>query len=126
MAKEYGVYKCEQCGNIVEVIHAKVGTLVCCDQNMTLLEEKTADTSLEKHVPFLEELENGYRVSVGEKVKHPMTQEHYIEFIEIIAGKNVYRKDLKPGDEPIVIFEMEKCEKVLVREYCNIHGLWSK
>jgi superoxide reductase len=89
-----------------------------------ILEEKTADSSQEKHVPFIKETENGYLVKVGETVDHPMADAHYIQFIELVAGDRVYRKYLNPGDKPEAEFTLEKTEGVYAREYCNLHGLW--
>lgn len=123
--KKNDLFKCSLCGNIVELAHVGGGTLVCCGKNMDLLEEKTADTSTEKHVPFIEKVENGYKVRVGENAKHPMTAEHYIEFIQLITENEVYTKYLKPGEEAEAFFET-KAENVVAREYCNIHGLWKK
>lgn len=124
MAKKLGIFKCEMCGNIVEVFHEGAGELVCCGQPMIYLEEKTADSSTEKHVPFIEEIENGYKVKVGENAAHPMTEEHYIEWIELIVGNKVYRQNLNPGEAPEAVFFVEKGDKVIAREYCNIHGHW--
>ena len=116
------IYKCNICGNIVEVLHPGTGTLVCCGQPMELLKEKTEDVGQEKHVPVIEKTETGIKVKVG-SVPHPMEENHYIEWIEIIADGSVYRKFLKPGDNPEAEFEI-KAEKIEAREYCNIHGLW--
>jgi len=116
------IYKCNICGNIVEVLHAGVGQLVCCGQPMELLTEKIADVGLEKHVPVIEKTAKGTKVKVG-SVPHPMEQKHYIEWIEIIVDGRAYRKFLKPDDKPEAEFEITT-EKVRAREYCNIHGLW--
>ena len=116
------VYRCNICGNIVEVLHTGVGTLVCCGQPMELLVEKTGDVGLEKHVPVIEKTETGYLVKVG-SIPHPMEENHYIEWIELIADGKYCRKILKPGEKPEAFFEV-KAEKVSAREYCNIHGLW--
>ena len=116
------IYKCNVCGNIVEVLHAGVGELVCCGQPMELLKEKTEEIGLEKHVPVLEKTEKGIKVKIG-SVPHPMEEKHYIEWVEIITDGGVYRKFLKPGDKPEAEFEI-KAEKIKAREYCNIHGLW--
>lgn len=116
------VYKCNICGNIVEVIHAGVGELVCCGQPMELLTEKMQDTGNEKHVPVLEKTTTGVKVKVG-SIPHPMEEKHYIEWIELHADGIVYRKFLKPTDKP----EAEFCVTAMhlsAREYCNIHGLW--
>lgn len=116
------IYKCNICGNIVEVIHPGMGQLVCCNEPMELLKENTVDASKEKHVPVIEKTHNGFKVKIG-SVPHPMTDEHYIEFIEILTDKKVYRKYLKPGDAPEAEFEV-KSNIISAREYCNLHGLW--
>jgi superoxide reductase len=116
------VYKCNICGNIVEVIHAGVGELVCCGQPMELLTEKTQDMGNEKHVPVIEKTAAGVKVKVG-SVPHPMEEKHYIEWIELHADDMVYRKFLKPMDKPEAEFCV-KAQRVSAREYCNIHGLW--
>ncbi len=120
------VYKCSICGNIVEVLTAGGGELVCCGQPMELLEAKTQDQGLEKHVPVIEEGENSILVKVGE-VPHPMEAEHWINWIEVITkdGKN-YRKFLNPGDQPQAEFCLKSDEIETVREFCNVHGLWKK
>jgi superoxide reductase len=116
------IYKCEICGNIVEVLHPGQGTLVCCGQPMKLIIENTVDAAREKHVPVIEKVANGYKVSVG-SVLHPMIDTHYIEWIELIADGRSYRQFLKPGDTPVAIFEVTAAQ-VSAREYCNLHGLW--
>ncbi|MFA5405824.1 MAG: desulfoferrodoxin [Candidatus Nanoarchaeia archaeon] len=116
------VYKCNVCGNIVEVIHKGVGELVCCGQPMELKQEKIKDVGAEKHVPVIEQTIDGYKIKVG-SVMHPMEEKHYIEWIELIADNIVYRKHLKPGDKPEATFCI-KATKVTARELCNIHGLW--
>ena len=122
MAERKQVYKCEVCGQIVEVLKGGVGQLVCCNVPMKLLEENTVDAALEKHVPVIEKTSEGFVVKVG-SVAHPMTEEHYIEWIELIADGVSYRKFLKPGDAPEAEFCLQASE-VVAREYCNLHGLW--
>ncbi len=122
MAKRLDVFKCDVCGNIVEMLHVGGGELVCCNQPMTLLVEKTADKSTEKHVPVIEKIEGGYKVTVGTTL-HPMTDEHFIEWIELIADNKVYREYLQPGQTPSAVFMIEATE-VSAREYCNLHGNW--
>jgi len=122
MAEKLQVYKCDVCGNIVEVLHGGVGELVCCGQPMTLLVENTVDASKEKHVPVIEKAQGGYRVKVG-AVPHPMEEKHHIEWIELIAGEKAYRQFLKPGQPPEAFFAVE-ADQVSAREYCNLHGLW--
>ena len=122
MIEKKQVYKCEICGNIVEVLHVGGGELDCCGQPMTLLKEQTADSSTEKHVPVIEKTEDGYKVTVGSTL-HPMVEAHYIEWIELIADGKSYRQFLKPGDEPVAHFCVE-ANNVSAREYCNVHGLW--
>ncbi|MBZ4662883.1 MAG: desulfoferrodoxin [Caloramator sp.] len=118
------VYKCEICGNIVEVLHKGAGTLVCCNKPMTLREENTVDASKEKHVPVVELVDGGVLVKVG-SVEHPMEEKHYIEWIEVHTKDKVYRRFLNPGDKPEAFFKLNDGEEVLfAREYCNLHGLW--
>ncbi len=116
------VYKCNVCGNIIEVLHAGGGELVCCGQPMELLQEKTADATVEKHVPVIETTGSGIKVKVG-GVPHPMEEKHYIEWVEILADGNVYRIFLKPGDKPEADFNIGN-GVVTAREYCSVHGLW--
>ena len=116
------VYKCQLCGNIVEVVHAAAGQLVCCNQPMTLLTENTTDAATEKHVPVVELTDGSTKVTVG-SVTHPMTDDHYIEWIELLIGDRVFRTYLSPGDSPEAVFEVV-AEGTVAREYCNLHGLW--
>lgn len=122
MAKKLEIYKCNVCGNIVEVLHDGAGELVCCDQPMENLASKTADEGREKHVPVIEKVDGGYKVKVG-SVPHPMEQKHHIEWIELLADGNAYRQFLEPGAAPEAQFAVEASE-VTAREHCNIHGLW--
>ena len=122
MAKKLQVYKCEICGNIVEVVHGGVGQLVCCGRPMKQLIENTVDAAKEKHVPVVEKVDGGFKVKVG-SVAHPMEEKHYIEWIELIAGDKAYREFLDPGAEPEALFQVD-ADQVTVREYCNVHGLW--
>ncbi len=120
--KRLEVYKCLVCGNMVEMIHAGEGELVCCGQAMKQLVENTVDAAKEKHVPVIEKVEGGYKVKVG-SVPHPMEEKHYIEWIELVADGKAYRQFLNPGDAPEATFAVAAAE-VTAREYCNLHGLW--
>ncbi|MFP4532083.1 MAG: desulfoferrodoxin [Desulfobacterales bacterium] len=122
MTQHLEVYKCELCGNIVEMLHASDGTLVCCDQPMTLMSENTVDAAKEKHVPVIEKTDKGIKVKVGD-VAHPMEEKHYIEWIELIVDGKSYMQFLNPGDAPEAVFEIS-AGQVTAREYCNIHGHW--
>ena len=122
MTERSQVYKCQLCGNIVEVVHAAAGQLVCCNQPMTLLAENTTDAATEKHVPVVELVDGSTKVTVG-SVTHPMTDDHYIEWIELLIGDRVFRTYLSPGDSPEAVFEVV-AEGTVAREYCNLHGLW--
>ena len=123
MTKLKQVYRCNICGNIVEVLHTGVGELVCCGQPMELLSTKTNDTGKEKHVPVIEKTSNMVKVSVGD-VPHPMEEKHFIEWIELIANGISYRKFLKPGDKPEADFMVSGVTTISAREYCSVHGLW--
>lgn len=124
MAQIKGIYRCNVCGNIVFVLHSGGGTMVCCNQNMELLQAKSSDQGMEKHVPVIESTATGFLVKIGE-IPHPMEDTHYIEWIELIADGNSYFHHLNPGDAP----QHEFCltaSQVSAREYCNLHGLWQK
>jgi superoxide reductase len=122
MAERLEVYKCEACGNIVEVLHGGAGELVCCGQPMVLLAENTVDAAKEKHVPVVEKVAGGFKVKVGD-VPHPMEEKHYIEWVEIIADGRAYRQFLDPGQAPEATFNID-ADQVTAREYCNLHGHW--
>ena len=122
MTKKLQVYKCEKCGNVVELLHEGAGELVCCNEPMVLFVEKRADSAVEKHVPVIEKTAAGYKVTVGSTI-HPMVDDHFIEWIELLADGKAYRQFLNPGDEPVADFCV-KAAKVSAREYCNLHGLW--
>lgn len=122
MAERLEIYKCELCGNIIEVLHGAAGELVCCGQPMAKLTENTVDAAKEKHVPVLEKVEGGYKVTVG-SVAHPMEEKHFIEWIELIADGKAYRQFLNPGEAPEATFAVT-ATSVSAREYCNLHGLW--
>jgi len=122
MAEKLEVYKCEACGNIVLVMHAGGGELVCCGEPMKLMQENTVDAAKEKHVPVVEKTADGYKVKVG-AVAHPMEEKHYIEWIELLAGEKSYVQFLKPGDAPEATFKVD-ADQVTARAYCNLHGLW--
>ncbi|MCP4602980.1 MAG: desulfoferrodoxin [Proteobacteria bacterium] len=120
--KRLQVFKCALCGNMVESIHAGGGELVCCGQSMKLFEENTVDAAKEKHVPVLQKTDSGFKVKVGD-VAHPMGEDHYIEWIELLADGKAYREFLEPGSPPEATFLID-AKEVTVRAYCNLHGLW--
>ncbi len=122
MAERLEIYKCNVCGNIVEVLHGGKGELVCCGKPMALLVENTVDAAKEKHIPVMEKISGGVKVKVG-SVAHPMEEKHYIEWIEVIADGKAYIQFLKPGEAPQAVFNVE-AKQITVREYCNIHGVW--
>lgn len=122
MAERLEVYKCEICGNMVEVLHGGEGELVCCGEAMALLKENTVDAAKEKHVPVVEKVDGGVKVKVGD-VAHPMEEKHYIEWIEIIVDGKAHRQFLNPGEAPEATFQID-ADNVVAREYCNLHGLW--
>ncbi|MDP6380242.1 MAG: desulfoferrodoxin [Phycisphaerae bacterium] len=122
MTERLQIYKCDKCGNIVEVVHGGGGGLVCCGEKMVFLEANTVDAAKEKHVPVIEKTAGGVKVKVG-SAAHPMEEKHYIEWIQIIADGRAYRQFLSPGDAPEATFDVD-AEDITAREHCNLHGLW--
>jgi len=122
MAERLEVYKCEVCGNIVEVLFGGKGELVCCGKPMVLQKENTVDAAKEKHVPVVEKTSDSIKVKVGD-VAHPMEEKHYIQWVEIVAHGKAYRQFLNPGDAPEATFNIQ-ADRVTAREYCSLHGLW--
>lgn len=122
MAAKMEIYKCNLCGNIVEVLHGGDGELVCCGEPMKKLIEKAEDQGMEKHVPVIEKIDGGFLVKVG-SVTHPMEAEHYIELIELNADGKSYRQYLSPGMAPEATFMIDATD-VTAREHCTLHGLW--
>lgn len=122
LAERLEIYKCEACGNIVEVLEGGAGELVCCGEPMKLMTENTVDAAKEKHVPVIEKFDGGIKVKVGD-VPHPMEEKHYIQWIELIADGKSYHQFLKPGDTPEALFHIS-ASQLTAREYCNLHLLW--
>lgn len=118
------IYRCNICGNIVEVLNVGGGQLVCCGKPMEKLIVNILDADIEKHVPVIEKSSDGYIVKIGSK-PHPMINKHYIKWIELIVDKISYKKFLNPGDKPEALFCI-KSKKLVAKAYCNIHGLWKK
>ncbi|MDR1922495.1 MAG: desulfoferrodoxin [Candidatus Adiutrix sp.] len=122
MIEGHGIIKCEICGNILENLFEGGGPVVCCGQKVKVVTANTTDAAKEKHVPVIEKIPGGYKVSVGSAL-HPMEEKHYIMWIELVADGLSLRKFLKPGDLPVAEFKCDATE-VAAREYCNLHGLW--
>ncbi|MEA2081584.1 MAG: desulfoferrodoxin [Elusimicrobiota bacterium] len=126
MADEAKIYRCEVCGNVVGVLNAGVGELVCCGQPMTPMDEKTASSEgKEKHVPVIEKIDGGVRVKVG-STPHPMEEKHYIQVIQLVRNGRVFEgKRLHFSDAPVAEFCcIADTEGLTARALCNIHGLW--
>ncbi len=126
MTEKLSLYKCEVCGNIVEIVMEGKGVLVCCGEDMKLLKSKSTDGASEKHVPVVEHMGSSHVIKVG-SMPHPMQKEHYIQFIEAISHDNRYvkRKYLHPDEEPEMVIKCLEEEDFEAREFCNIHQLYS-
>lgn len=124
MTKLREIYYCPICGNVIEINNEGASALVCCNQKMQKLEAKTEDSSLEKHVPYVEKVDGGVLVKVGQNQAHPMNEDHLIKFIEIHTETMVLKAELKPGDAPEAFFPVKKEDVIKAREWCNLHGLW--
>lgn len=126
MTEKLELYKCNVCGNVIEVVLSGVGELVCCNQLMEKLEEQAIGDEMvqEKHVPIVNVVDDGIEIRVG-SVPHPMIEEHYIQFVEAHSKdkKYVKRKYLTPNEEPVLKLKCN-CSDIIARELCNIHGLW--
>ena len=125
--KQKSVYKCEVCGKVIEILNSGVPETICCAKPMVLMEEKTADWKGEKHVPKITIDGNKVTIDVGVSMgtPHPMTNEHYIMWIELICNDNCYKRQmLTPGMEPKAVFVVADPSGLIAREYCNLHGLW--
>lgn len=122
MTQQKQVYRCNICGNIVEVLHSGRGELVCCNKPMELLEEKTRGEGQEKHIPVIEKTDERIKIKVG-SIPHPMEQNHYIQWIEVNTDREAKRKFLNAGDRPEAEFCITNNTKK-ARIYCNVHGLW--
>lgn len=117
------LYRCEICGNVVEVQNEGAPDLACCGQAMVKLDAKQEDEGGEKHVPVVEETSKGVMVKVG-SIEHPMEEKHYIKFIEVLTSKSVLKAELNPGDKPEAEFLVNKDDIQEVREFCTVHMLW--
>ncbi|MEA2077873.1 MAG: desulfoferrodoxin family protein [Candidatus Marinimicrobia bacterium] len=124
MTKLREIYYCPICGNVIEIFNEGASALVCCNQKMQKLEAKSEDSTLEKHVPYVEEVEGGVLVKVGQKQAHPMNEDHHIKFIEVHTRDMVLKAELNADDAPEAVFPVKKEDIVKVREWCNLHGLW--
>jgi len=126
MTEILSLYKCNKCGNIVEIVLSGEGTLVCCGVDMEEIKPKSTDGALEKHVPYIEHLGSSHVVKIGEQ-PHPMEKEHYVQFIEAISKDKRYlkRKYLNAGEEAEMIIKCLENDDFKAREYCNIHGLYN-
>ena len=124
MCEKQAVYRCPECGLVIEVLNGGANP-VCCGKTMQHMQENTTDGAKEKHVPVLEEFNGKVKVKVG-SIAHPMTAEHYIMWIEISDGSTLYRRELAPGEIPEAVFDIPYSNSLSVREYCNLHGLWRK
>ncbi|MHA1728412.1 MAG: desulfoferrodoxin family protein [Promethearchaeota archaeon] len=125
---EKEIYKCEICGKVIEILNPAATDTICCGQPMKLMQEQNADWQGEKHVPKITIDGNTVTVDVGISMgtPHPMTEEHWIMWIELTCKDNCYKRQLlKPGDEPKASFVVASTEGLKAREFCNKHGLWS-
>ena len=121
---EQKFYICEHCGKMVALVKESGVPVMCCGQKMTEIIPGTTDAAVENHVPVYTVENNIVHVKVGE-VEHPMTPEHFIEWVSIQTNQGNQRKALKPGDQPEICFALCDGDEVeAVYAYCNLHGLW--
>ncbi len=121
---EMKFYRCKHCGQIVAIVKATGVPIICCGEPMEEIVAGSVDAAVEKHVPVYEVAGGTVTVTVG-SVEHPMTEEHYIEWIALKTASGNQRKALKPSDAPKAVFAISEGDKVeAVYAYCNLHGLW--
>jgi superoxide reductase len=125
MIEKKQVYKCDVCGNVVESLWNGTPDIVCCGKPMTKMVANTVDAAKEKHVPVIERKGDTVTVKVG-SAAHPMEPKHYILFVELVSGDDVYRHDFKEGDTAaLATFKIDPTVPMSARAYCNLHGLWA-
>ena len=117
------IFKCLKCGTMVEVLKDNCDSLTCCGEKMMEVKVGSVDAAVEKHVPFCEIQGDNLYVRIGE-VEHPMTEEHYIEWVAAQYNDSLVKYYYKPGDKPEAFFDYE--EGMVIYAYCNLHGLWKK
>ncbi len=118
------ILRCNSCGNIIEMIQENNTKIICCGTEMQILEEKQNNEGTEKHIPIVKQKEDKTIIQIGE-VLHPMSKEHQIEWLEIITKDKVIRKNFEYTEEPTIEIN-NKEEIIMLRAYCNKHGLWTK
>lgn len=123
MCEDVKFFRCQHCGNLIEMVHNSGAKVVCCGEPMEELTANTVDASKEKHVPVVSIVGNTVLVEVG-GVPHPMEEKHYIQWIYLETKSGIQRKCLAPGEEPKASFALDNDEVIAAYEYCNIHGLW--
>lgn len=123
---EITFYRCSICGQIVQVINKTGSQLVCCGKPMEELIPCSADASFEKHVPEITTKRNKVHITVG-SAPHPMSKEHFIEWICLETKDSAQLKMLKSDDDPEACFCIcDDDDVTAVYAYCNLHGLWKK
>lgn len=122
MKSERTYMKCNICGNLIGMIHSSGVTPVCCGEPMQHLVPNTTDAAQEKHVPVIHRNASSVTVKVG-STAHPMTPDHFIEWIALAQAGKTQRIALSPTDLPEATFSCDD-GPVTVYAYCNLHGLW--
>ncbi|OQB12661.1 MAG: Desulfoferrodoxin [Firmicutes bacterium ADurb.Bin193] len=123
MRREQKFFICKHCGNLIGLILNKGVPLVCCGEQMKELKPNTTDASTEKHVPVITAKGDNITVDIG-SAPHPMTSEHFIEWIYIETEKGGQRKSLAPGEAPRAEFVLKDDKLIAAFAYCNLHSLW--
>ncbi len=118
----FDIYKCDKYGIIAQIMTTGAGKLVCCETSMDKMIENTTDAAKEKHIPVVEKIGNRLEVKVG-SVNHPMNEDHFIQWVEVVGNEESFLKFLSYTDKPEAVFDLE-CDEFYVRAYCNLHGLW--
>lgn len=120
---DFIIKRCKSCGAMLKVLKDCKSNdcgFRCCGERMNVLVPNSIDAAVEKHVPEYEIVGNKIKV----KVNHVMEEEHYIEWIAMIADDIEQTKYFKPGD--VAEAEFDYRPNVALYSYCNKHELWKK
>ena len=116
------LYKCCVCDTLAEVLDQKGPEQICCGRAMTPMLGRSTGMGEHIHLPVLSWCDGSIDISVGRQ-RHPMSNNHHIQWIEFVAEGQSHRRFLKVGQPPEVTFGIQS-DCGIVRAFCNRDGLW--